>query len=220
MSVFWSAVSAFFGAAIGVFVDRMWRRIESIPLLRLHLGYFETVNVGKGIYLEIENVGLDPLPEYQVGLFHTDRGWLNVFESEDGKTVFPQYPQQANTFRCVLVAEGKPNRGPEMIRGWFHRIRDGQERKEVACPIFSGFRLRVVIRNGEAIWFDDEGLGNNVAKEMYELLTGQPTEQHVENVYYRSKAPFWVEWARRRRNQKMFRNLDKVAKETKSNAPK
>jgi hypothetical protein len=208
--MFWNALSAFLGAALGVFVDRMWRRIETIPLLRLHLGYFQQVGLGEGLNISIENVGLDPLPEYMVSLFHADRGTLNVFGPEDGKVVFPQHPQQVNTFRCLLKSEGPNKRGPEWIHMWLHRVNN----KEVAAPHFAGFRLRVVLKNSEAIWFDDEGLGNSIAREMYERLTGKQTEQRVQYVYYKSKAPFWVEWVRSYRQRKMLRNLTRVEKET------
>ena len=52
--------------------------------------------------------------------------------------------------------------------------------------------------------FEDEGLGNNIAKKIYEDVTGKEVGQNVENVFYRSRAPFWVEIAKNYRERRMM----------------
>lgn len=198
-------VSALLGASIGVFMDRVLRRVESLPLFRILLGEFVTINVGRGISLTVENVGLNPIPQYTIRLFHPDRGSLDVFNDDREKLVFPQYPQQQNTFQCVTQPDPGAPSAQEGIRHWLHRVRD----KQVAAPHFAAFALRLVLENSDQILFEDEGLGNSIAQQMYERVTGKVTEQKVERIYYRSKAPFWVEMVRRYRNRKMIRSVKK-----------
>lgn len=90
-----------------------------------------------------------------------------------------------------------------MIDSWLHRVRDAK----VAAPHFADFALRLVLKNSDAVRFEDTGLGNNIARLMYEDVTGKTTEQKVENVYYRSRAPFWVEKVRKHRLRKMLRGV-------------
>lgn len=198
-------ISAFIGAAIGVFLDRLWRRMESVPLFRIQVGFFSELNVGEGISLTIENVGLDPIPAYGVWLFHPDRGSLGVFHANPTKLVFPQYPQQKNEFRCVTKPDSSADSSQEMIHRWLHRVRD----KEVGSPHFVNFSLRLVLRNSDQVLFEDQGLGNYLAQKIYEDITGKGTEQPVEVVYYRSKAPFWVEVIRNYRIRRMIRRAEK-----------
>ena len=171
---------------LACFLDRLWRRIESVPLFRIQLGYFDALNMGKGISLTIQNVGLDPVPEYAVWLYHPDRGSLGVFDGDYKKVVFPQYPQQENQFRCVTKPDPGTQYEQDHLRCWLHQVRGG----EVAAPHFAGFRLRLVLRNSDQVLFEDEGLGNNIASHIYRDVMGKSTEQPVENVFYRSKAPF------------------------------
>ncbi|MBI5722724.1 MAG: hypothetical protein HZA50_02110 [Planctomycetes bacterium] len=201
-------VSAFVGAAIGVFVDRIWRRIESIPLFRINFGFFMDVNLGAGISLTVENVGLDPMPEYSVMLYHPDRGSLGVFHDGYQKRVFPQYPQQKNDFLCVIQPKSGTGFHQDVLRNWLHRVRDEQ----VAAPHFANFILRLILKNSDQVLFEDEGLGNNIARHMYEQIMGKMPEQKVEDVYYRSKAPFWVEMLYKYRIRKMIRSVRKEKK--------
>jgi hypothetical protein len=204
LTVVGTLVAAFVGGAASVLLDRLWRRVESVPLFRLSLGHFVSVHEGKGLSLTIENVGLDPIPEYEVRLYHPDRGSLGVFRGDTENLVFPQYPQQKNAFRCVT----RPLSGSddqEVLRDWLHRIGD----LEVAAPHFAKFMLRLVLRNSEEVLLEDEGLGNNIARLIYEHVTGQKTEQRIEDVYYRSNAPFWVGFVHKHRMKKMRRALEK-----------
>jgi len=198
-------VSAFLGAALSVLCDRFWRRVESRALFRIQVGAYEDQS-GRGTSLTITNVGLDPVPEYSVRLFHPDRGSLGVFHSEPRRLVFPQYPDQENGFRCqTSTAAGIDGCATPGLKDWFLRVRD----KQVAAPSFVGFELRLVMRNSELVLFQDEGLGNHVAKGLYEDSIGARVEQQVKPVFYRSKAPFRVEMIRRYKIRRMIRQAEK-----------
>ena len=202
---FGTFVSAFIGACFGVFLDRLLRRAESVPLFRIQLGIFQDVAEGDGITLTAENVGLQPIPEYRVVLFHPDRGSLEVFHGDRGALVFPQYPQQKNEFRCAVTPRRDTERQQSFLKGWFLRAGGAQ----VDAPLFAEFKLRLVLRNSDCVLFEDGGLGNSLAKQIYERVSGQILEQKVEDVFYRSKAPFWVELVRKYRLRRMIRDVEK-----------
>lgn len=89
-------VSAFVGALFGVII----KRIESRPLLRIQVGLYCNIK-GQGRNLTVTNVGLEPVPEYQIELYHPQRGSLMVFGDASSERVFPQYPEQKNVFKCL-----------------------------------------------------------------------------------------------------------------------
>lgn len=198
-------VSAFIGAMFGVMLDRAWRRIESRPLFRIEVGAYRD-REGRGRSLTITNVGLDPLPEYKVILFHAQRGSLGVYNGEPLELVFPQYPDQENSFRCPTQPDHRTDQDlPWGLHNWFLHVKN----KPISAPSFEGFTLRLVMRNSEVILFEDEGLGNYVAKELYEDVTGKEVEQKVKQVVYLSKAPLWVEMIRKYKTRKFLLRVEK-----------
>lgn len=94
---------------------------------------------------------------------------------------------------------------PDVLKRWFHNIGN----KHVAAPSFVEFRLKLVMRNSKLALFEDEGLGNYVAKQLHEDVIGKEVEQEVKQVFYRSKAPFWVEIIRKRKIRKMIRSVER-----------
>jgi hypothetical protein len=207
--MFAAAISAFCGAALGVLVDRIWRRVESVPLFRLHMGYRGSREGIRAITLRIENIGLDPLPEYEVQLSHPQRGTMIAFEPTHDKSCFPQYPRQANTFECVIPGLEVNPLPVNFLRAWLYSI----DLKPVDSVKFSGFTLEIVLKNSEQVWFRNEGLGNYIAKELCERMTGQKTDQPVEKIHYTSKAPFCVEMIYKYRQRRILRNLTRSARE-------
>ena len=196
-------VSAFIGAFVGILVGRFWRRIEPRALFRIQLGEYQDRH-GWGTMLTITNVGLDPIPEYSVRLFHPERGSLGVFSGDASELVFPQSPDQQNRFECLTRPRDTGSEDRDMsdtIKHWLLHLRD----KQVAAPSFEDFRLRLVMRNSELVLFEDEDLGNCLAKHLYEDSIGQKVEQRVKEVFYHSRAPFWIEWIRRHRIRKMIK---------------
>jgi len=195
-------VSAFIGAVVGVFVDRVWRRVESTPLFEISLGKFWARGVGEGRTVHITNVGTEPFPEYRIVLVHDSRGTMNPFEPE-GDLVFPQYPHQTNSFRVVTVpAEGRP--GPPLQK-WFETDRDGQQ----LAPDLLQFSLQVVLRNSERVLLNDRGLGNTLAKMLYEDAVSRKVEQPIKEVSFRSQAPLCVRLCKRWQDYRLLRRLKK-----------
>jgi hypothetical protein len=205
------------GTILGWFADRVWLRIESKPRFRIQVGYFQNV-MGSGLSLTITNAGFDPLPEYEVELFHPKRGILKVFHGERKQTVFPQYPEQWNQFDCFTGPLPKPPPGwtaapqlngmVEFVRDWFLNLRGTR----VSAPAFSDFEFRLVLKNSELVLFQDGELGNSLAKQLFERVSGQPVEQEVKEVFYKSKAPFWVEWIRDIKIRRELRKLKRGGK--------
>jgi Ni,Fe-hydrogenase maturation factor len=70
------------------------------------------------------------------------------------------------------------------------------------------------MRNSDVILFEDEGLGNYVAKELYEDVTGKEIEQQVKEVFYQSKAPLWVELIRRYKARRFLRRVEREGRTT------
>ena len=211
---------AIIGALLAVSLDRLWRRIESRPRFRIQVGRFEDIALGSGINLTITNVGFNPLPEYDVGLFHPKRGTLRVFHNDRKDTVFPQYPEQWNSFQCT-TGPLHSQRGwqpqweqpppwqtvPDFVRGWFLTI----ENKPISAPSFTEFQFRLVLKNSDLVLFQDEELGNSLAKELFESVAGRPVEQEVKHVFYKSKAPFWIEWIRSMKIRRSLHDLKRSA---------
>lgn len=192
-------LSLFIGAAVGVSLDRLLRRIESRPLFRIQLGYFDDVELkGKGIMLTIENVGLNPIPEYTVYLYKPDRGSFGIFHGKPDKLVFPQYPQQNNEFKCVTKPDPGTHNNQKYLMQWLCSTKD----KDATTPNFTGFKIRIELKSSRQVLFEDEGLGNSVAKYIYTEITGKKTEDSTKDVFYKSQAPFWVEWIRNYRIKK------------------
>lgn len=198
------------GAVIGVLLDRIWRRYESRMLFRIQVGLYED-REGHGRMLTITNVGLIPVPEYKVWLFHPQRGSLGVFRGNPSELVFPQLPEQKNCFSCgSRPRQDRAGDRVEYLKTWFLTVGN----KAVSAPSFTDFRLRLVMRNSEVVLFEDEGLGNDIAKKLYEDATGKEVEQEVKPVYYRSTAPFWLEIIRKRKIRKMIRTVEKETEAT------
>lgn len=202
-------VSAFIGGIVGVFCDRVFETMVSRPLFRLHMGYFQHIQAGEGLTLSVENVGFTATAEYSVRLYHPKRGSLEHFLPE-GKTVFPQHPGQRNHFRFVLKPLGSDPitlSGIQFLRRWLQHERDKSGERDVVVPTFEGFVLSLRLANSERQLFANEALGNYIAKEMFQMLTGSKTSQVVEPAYYVSKAPFFVEWLKRHRERQMLKQL-------------
>jgi hypothetical protein len=210
----WAVIGAIFGGVFGFMLDRIWSRIVSKPRFRIQVGGFESLDSGSGISLTITNVGFDPLPEYDVLLFHPKRGTLNVFHPRPrDPVVFPQHPEQWNRFECTTGTLRKPppwwQEPPRLqdqakfLKGWFLTV----ENEPIAAPSFADFRFQLVLRNSELVLFEDDDLGNSLAKQLFESVSGQPVEQEVKHVFYKSKAPWWVELIRRYKTRRMLREL-------------
>jgi len=208
-----AGIGAILGAILEVLADRAWRRVESKPRFRIQVGGFQSIYLGSGISLTITNAGFNPLPEYDVVLFHPKRGSLEVFHSELGKSVFPQYPEQWNKFECPTGPLLKPPPGwqaPPQLKGmadfvkhWFLTVANSP----VSAPSFTDFGFQLVLKNSELVLFEDEELGNSLAKQLFESVAGQRVEQEVKHVFYKSKAPFWVEWIRKIKIRRSLRDL-------------
>jgi len=195
--------AAFFGAVVGVAIDRIWQRAEAAPLFRVDLGWF-IAGDEEGMNLSIENVGLKPLPDYEIALFHPQRGSLFYFRPSDvgrGHPSFPQHPSQKHEYK--LVVKPSPN-----VKQWFHQAGG----KEVTHPSIEGFTLRFNLMNSDKILFDHGKLGNQIAQTLYERSTGSKMEKQVEPVHYISKAPFWNEFMKKRSDRRLVRQLTRDRK--------
>lgn len=194
---FWAVT----GVILGFMLDRFWTRIESKPRFRIQVGWFEDIGLGKGHTLTITNVGFSALPKYEVVLFHPQRGSLNVFYGSPRETlVFPQHPDQWNEFYCVThPRQQQPHYG--FFKDWFLRVRN----EIITAPSFTDFSFRLKLEHSERILFEDEELGNSIAKTLFEDIAGGKVEQDVKCVFYKSKAPFWIEWIRRFKTRRMLR---------------
>ena len=199
--LFWAVIGAGIGGVFGFVLDRLWSRIESKARFRIQAGGgFDSLELGRGHSITITNVGFNPLPEYDVILFHPLRGTMKCFNGKPSELVFPQHPDQW-TFYCVT----HPNQPVQFdfLKHWFLHAAN----KPIVAPSFTDWSLRLVLRNSERILFEDEGLGNSEAKRLFEAVSGGKVEQDVKYVFYKSKAPFWVELIRRYKTRRMLRNL-------------
>lgn len=207
MEFLWNLLSGFGGAVLGafagVFAERAWQRVESRALVRIQIGYFQNVDGGEGVTMEVENVGWDEIPEYTIELFHPDRGRMSGFQS-DGHTAFPQLPRQVNKFQWYTKSKLRTENF-EFLKGWFRRVRDTQVDK----PVFDGFQLQIVLRNSSYVLFAHAGMGDHLAQQLFVHLTGDRTYERVNDFHYVSKAPWWDEWLRKRRFRKMLLDLEK-----------
>jgi hypothetical protein len=157
------------------------------------------LTLGRGHTIIITNVGFNTLPEYEVILYHPLRGTMNCFHGKPKELVFPQYPDQWNKFYC-LTHRVQPEPF-NFLKHWFLHL----EGKSITAPSFTDFTLRLVLRNSERILFEDEELGNSEARRLFEAVSGGKVEQDVKFVFYKSKAPFWVELIRRYKTRRMLR---------------
>ncbi|MFA5021336.1 MAG: hypothetical protein WC517_04775 [Patescibacteria group bacterium] len=127
---------------------------------------------------------------------------MEPFEPED-KIVFPQYPQQRNSFRVVTVPA--PNRPGPPLQKWFETDRDGT----ASIPDFQQFSLQIVLRNSDHVLLKDRGLGSTFAKMIYEDVVNKRVEQPIKEISFKSQAPAWIRLVQRWQAYRFLRRLRK-----------
>ena len=197
--------SGVIGALIGAALDRISRRIETRPLFRVALGAYQDQE-GYGLHLHVENVGLEPIPEYEICIYHPSRGAFSPFIRE-GSVTYPQYPTQKHTFKFLTV----PRPGAKQERSWVEKWFESTPGEIYSNKQFSDFEFRILLKNSETIMFRSVAFGCTVAAMAYETLSGVAAERSRPEVMYISKAPPWTEWIRRRRAKRMLQNPVRIS---------
>jgi hypothetical protein len=196
-------LGALVGIILGIGVERLLRRIELLPLFRVKLGYFDSIE-GQGFYIDVENIGLFPLPRYVLSLHHPKRGSFAMFPMEKNSE-FPQYPTQTNKFRCVTRSRTESEKQKIMAFFDYYFLRENDE--EISLPEFKNFVFRITLDRSDNIFFKSEDIGNTLAKWIYQDYTGSTVQQDVKEVTYKSKAPFYMEYFYQRRKNKYLSEL-------------
>ena len=68
-------------------------------------GYFKTAEGEEGIYLGVTNTGKDPVPPFEIGLFHPKLGTYFSFPSDMSG---PLLPDQKRKHKCRVTKDGRP----------------------------------------------------------------------------------------------------------------
>lgn len=144
------------GAAVGVFVDRLWRKIESRTKLKVGIGYYQRGLCGPlehlkdprrwegGLSVRIHNVGRSPIPPYRVAIYHPSHGSLYPFWTAH---VGQLLPGQMDEQFAVLTTDGKFNFD---LLSWL-----GPDELETV----EGYVLRVEMDRSESIIFEEPEYG-------------------------------------------------------------
>lgn len=185
------------GAVFGVVADRIWERFERRPRLYMTVGYFSKRDGEEGLTYKVRNVGSAEIPDFQITLWHPNRGSIAPFNAEQ---MGPLLPDQTREFRCTLHANGKPN---PFLANWISEEKD----RLVQSPRFDGFKLFVKMQNSEKIFFQSDKMGNAIANDWYRsLVLNKPGRATWEEHKLMNSPPpigikFWLERRRQKKQQ-------------------
>jgi hypothetical protein len=176
------------GAILGVIADRLWRRVESKPRVKLAAGSFFEAGGGRGIFYSIENVGKQEMAPFKINLFHPDRGSLSIFEPE---TKEPLRPLQKREFRCYVTHDQmRPN-----VLAWLEHARDIR----INQPLDGRFSLRLQIQNSDSLLYESNQNGNGLARLLLDFAKSGMDAQQPWNAYqelFGETSPAWSRlWA-------------------------
>lgn len=201
-------LSFLFGTICGVWIDRLWSKYEALPRLQLEFGYHHD-RFGEGLSYDVTNVGLSPIPEYSICLYHPSRGRISGFLTEQTGELLPD---QTRKHTCPLIMNGQPE---QFFSMWLYR-----ERGEAVESFDLGhFELRVVMENSDKILFKSTIIGNALAREMDRKIKNKGERFTMEEFKELCSPPPWGlrHWLKRRRERKL---LEEHLREAYSRLPK
>jgi hypothetical protein len=188
------------GAILGVIVDRTWERFEKRPRIQMTIGYFENREHEKGLRYTVRNVGFSEVPDFEIVLWHPNRGSMSAFTSKQSG---PLLPDQSRDYRCVLVQNDSPE---PFLKHWISH-ENGQF---VSEPMFDQFKLLVKMQNSERVLFESTKMGIAVAKDWHRsLVLNKPGSSTWSDHHAMcSPPPFGLKyWLERRREKNYFQKV-------------
>ena len=194
------------GAILGVVADRVWESFEKKARLHMTIGYFKNVDREEGLTYKVRNVGSSEIPDFQIVLWHPNRGSMAAFNS---KINGPLLPDQTREFQCVLYKNGSP---VPFLAHWISHEKD----QLVETPTFSQFKLLVRLLNSETTFLESEKMGNALARDWYRSLIQKEPGRATwdEHKAMNSPAPIGIKyWLERRRQKK---ELDAIIRKHKA----
>jgi|688.fasta_scaffold159269_3 hypothetical protein len=198
------------GAILGVIADRIWERFEKRPRIQMTMGYFENREHEKGLRYTVRNIGFSEVPDFEIVLWHPNRGTMSAFSSKQSG---PLLPDQSRNYQCVLVQNGYPE---PFLKRWISH----EKGQHVLEPVFDQFKLLVKMQNSDRVLFESTKMGIAVAKDWYRsLVLNKPgsstwSDHHAMS----SPPPFGLKyWLERRREKKDFQKAIGQHKQPDSN---
>ena len=188
------------GAIFGVVADRVWEKFEKKARLHMTISSFRNIRQEEGLKYKVRNVGASEIPDFQILLWHPNRGSMMAFNTT---VCGPLLPDQTREFSCTLYKSGSP---VSFLAQWISHEGDHL----VQNPCFNNFKLLVKMLNSETVFLESEKMGNAVAKEWYRsLIQKQPGRSTwEENKAMNSPAPLGLKyWLERRRQKKELKAI-------------
>ena len=87
------------GAIFGVVADRVWEKFEKKARLHMTISSFRNIRQEEGLKYKVRNVGASEIPDFQILLWHPDRGSMMAFNTT---VCGPLLPDQTREFSCTL----------------------------------------------------------------------------------------------------------------------
>jgi len=157
---FWSGL--FIGAALGaiasVAADRAWRKVELRPRIRARFGHFKKVAGISGGRYTIQNIGAAVMQDYEIWLYHPQRGRYNPFEES---VIGVLHPGQKRTHEMIQFKEGK-----QIPTNWFHSC-DGKTTTE---PVFDDFEFLIQMKDSDNVLYRNKTMGNAFARQCVDAI--------------------------------------------------
>ena len=191
-------------------MDRTWERFEKRPRIQMTIGYFENREHEKGLRYTVRNVGFSEVPDFEIVLWHPNRGSMSAFTSKQSG---PLLPDQSRDYRCVLVQNDSPE---PFLKHWISH-ENGQF---VSEPMFDQFKLLVKMQNSDRVLFESTKMGIAVAKDWYRsLVLNKPgCSTWADHHAMSSPLPFGLKyWLEHRREKKDFQKVIALHEQPNSN---
>lgn len=162
------------GGVFGLLADRLWMRVENRTRLSFSMGFWDGYlagfdgPIGRGLMFTITNEGNADIPDFEILLWHRDRGTYLFFNSEQSG---PLIPSQQREYRAVLFRSLGPSDAPKPqsdIEGWITGARDGQQPK--SPDDLKDFYLVFRVKNSTKKLFQSEPSGTALAKMIAKTL--------------------------------------------------
>lgn len=149
------------GAAVGVLVDRLWRRVESRTKVRIQGGPFRQIGNEEGISLTITNIGSCEIPSFRISLFNPLAGNFYLFTRRNGDG--PLLPKQQAEFALTLLKDGRAVRLFDLSRRGDEQPMTEAERDQ--------YRFRLVLANSDESLFENRRIGRSLARFVIGVLS-------------------------------------------------
>lgn len=163
--------------AIDASIAKLGARNADLPI-KIVGSYSVNVKQEKSINFTVTNEGGEPIPPYQLSLFHPKLGSYFIFPSEK---IGPLLPDQNREHRCVVIQSGS-------VLDWFPRFTSDRDGNTLSEDDDKRFALRLVLEDSDKVLYEN----HRIALRLIKML--RKTVEHGSEIGGNGGGT-WYDWA-------------------------